>query len=157
MHENWNKKLATSRACRMYNFLTLGSRIWWYEHKVDHRSLAYGVLSPIYWIFSLSSLVLQVSTTPAPHYPPSVSVPLCLEEEAARDPVPQVNSNAWDQPLTHRGTLRLSACLPPPLPANSLLLIDWPSHTGRAPLWHWFWCIGVDTDVWWGPMVFEGG
>ncbi|TNN84655.1 Catenin delta-2 [Liparis tanakae] len=35
----------------------------------------------------------QVSTTPAPPYPPSVSAPLCLEEEEEpRDPVPQMSS-----------------------------------------------------------------
>lgn len=91
------------------------------------------LLLPVFIEFSFLPLVLQVSTTPAPLYLPSVSVPLCLEEEA-RDLVPQVNSNAWDQPPTHLGTLPLSACLPPPpLPANILLLIDWPSHTGREP------------------------
>ncbi len=94
--------------------------------------------------FSLPTLVLQVSTTPAPPCPPSVSVPLCLEEEE-EDPVPPVNSNAWDQLPTHQGTLPLNACLPPPpppLPANSLLLIDWPSHTGREPHGVW-WIKGV--------------
>lgn len=87
--------------------------------------------------FSLPRRVLQVSTTPAPPYPPSASAPLSLEEQEARDPVPRGSSSGWDQPRTQRVTPPLSACLPPPpppLPASSFLVLDWPSRTGREQL-----------------------
>lgn len=79
----------------------------------------------------LPFLVAQESTTPAQLYPASVSVPLWSEQEA-QGLVPPVNTSAWGQPPTPRGTPPFSACLPlPPLPANSLLLTDWPSLTGK--------------------------
>lgn len=112
--------------------------------------LVFCLPSRAYVALFLLSLALQVSTTPAPLCLPSVSVLPCLEEEGARVLVPQVSSNAWDHPPIRQGTQPLNACLlppPPPLQANSLQLIDWPSHTGRELQWlcQWFSCTAIDT------------
>lgn len=92
---------------------------------------------PRFMIFLRLAFVLQASSTPAPPCPPSVSVLLCLEEEA-QVLVHPVNSSAWDQSRTHQRTRPLNACPPPlpppPLPANRPLLTDWLSHTGRELL-----------------------
>lgn len=93
---------------------------------------------PCFMSFLHLAFVLQASSTPAPPCPPSVSVLLCLEEEA-QVLVPPANSSAWDQSRTHQRTRPLNACLPPlpppPLPANRPLLTDWRSHSGRELLW----------------------
>lgn len=152
----WHHTFSSSCWQSMVKCLTFDS--WWpacicapnHWHLPHHTLLI--LLLPIFIGFCLPSLVLQLSTTPAPPYPPSVLAPLCLVGEEAQDPVPPINSSAWDQPQTRRGTQPLSACPPPPPPpTNSLLLIAWPSHTGREPqqLWQWyqFWCTFVSTDV----------
>lgn len=91
---------------------------------------------PCFMSFFHLAFVLQASSTPAPPYPPSVSVLLCLEGEA-QVLVRPVNFSAWDQSRTHQRTRPLNACLPPPPPplrANRHLLTDWLSHTGRELL-----------------------